>query len=159
MHEGCSTGKAEGLRTYLESVNAWFRVFELPEHTMTVDAAARQLGISPDKIIKTLVFIDEKDEPLIAIVCGDKRVNPDKLAKVSGCSKVRMAKAREVEKFTGYPVGALPPVGHGIRTFIDREVLRRDKVVGGGGTTHTLIEMRSEDVIRLSNATICDISE
>lgn len=159
MHEGCSSSKAEWLRTYLESVNAWFRVFELPEHTMTVDAAARQLSISPEKIIKTLVFINEKGEPLIAIVCGNKRVNLDKLAKVSGCSKVRMAKAREVEKFTGYPVGALPPVGHGIRTFIDREMLRHDKVVGGGGTTHTLMEMKSEDVVKLSNATICDISE
>lgn len=154
MYEGCYSGKVEELRTYLESINVWFRVFELPEHTMTVDAAARQLSISPEKIIKTLVFVNEKEEPLIAIVCGNKRVNLDKLAKVFGCSKVR-----EVEKFTGYPVGALPPVGHGIRTFIDREVLRCGKVVGGGGTTHTLMEIRSEDVVRLSSATICDISE
>lgn len=146
------------LKKYLERVNVWYRFFELPEHTMTVDAASRQPVVPPSKIIKTLLLVSEVGEPVIAIVCGDRKADLSKVAMVCG-SRVRMAKAKEVERFTGYPVGAVPPVGHGLKTLIDRCVLREERVVEGGGSTHTLIEMRVEDIIKLTDAVLCDISE
>ncbi len=125
---------------------------------MTVEAAAKQLGVSPEKIIKTLVVISERSEPFIAIVPGDRKLDLGKLSVIIG-SRVRMAKAREVEKITGYSVGALPPVGHGITTYVDRSVLRHERVVGGGGSTHTLVELETKDLIKLVNAVISDITE
>ncbi|MEM2005264.1 MAG: aminoacyl-tRNA deacylase [Zestosphaera sp.] len=158
MSAGRSIDVAVKLKDYLERAKVWHRFFELPEHTMTVDAASRQLGVPPDKIIKTLLLLSEAGEPVIAIVCGDRKVDLSKVAVMCG-SRVRMAKAREVERFTGYPVGAVPPVGHGLRTFVDKCVASHERVIGGGGTTHTLIEMRVEDVVKLTNAVLCDISE
>ncbi|MGC8974777.1 MAG: aminoacyl-tRNA deacylase [Thermoprotei archaeon] len=148
----------EYLRRLLENAGIWHHFYEFSEHTMTVEAAAKQLGISPEKIIKTLVVINERNQPLIAIVPGNKRLDLNKLRLLTG-SKVRMAKAREVEEITGYPVGAIPPVGHEITTYVDRNILKHEKVVGGGGDTHTLVELKTEDLTRLTKAVISDIAE
>lgn len=148
----------EYLKKFLDDLGVWYRFHRFSEHTMTVEAAAKQLNVDPDKIIKTLVVISERGEPFIAIIPGDKKLNLNKLSVITG-SKVRMAKAREVEKITGYPIGALPPVGHSITTYIDANVLKHDRVVGGGGDTHSLIELRTEDLIKLTKAVISDITE
>ncbi|MEO3993019.1 MAG: YbaK/EbsC family protein [Desulfurococcaceae archaeon TW002] len=136
----------------------WYRFYEFPEHTMTVEASVKQLGVSPDKIIKTLVVVNERNEPFVAIIPGDKKLDLNKFSAILGC-KVRMAKAKEVRDLTGYPVGALPPVGHEITTYVDRDVLKHDRVVGGGGSTHTLVELETRDLIRLTKAMISDITE
>jgi len=70
------------------------------------------------------------------------RLSLEKLSRIIG-KKLRLARAREVEKATEYPVGAVPPVGHGLKTYVDRGVLNVETVIGGGGSTHSLL--RDED--------------
>jgi Cys-tRNA(Pro) deacylase len=150
--------KTAELKEYLEKNGVEAKFYEFNEHTITVESAARQLNITADKIVKSIVFIDQDGKPLLAIVSGDKRVDEKKLAQASNSQQVRIAKAREVEKFTGYKIGELPPVGHSLRTFIDSNVMKLDKVIGGGGSTHSLIEMSPNDIVKLTNAKVCDIS-
>lgn len=148
----------ESFRKFLEDLGVWHRFYEFSEHTMTVEAAAKQLGVSPERIIKTLLVVSERNEPFIAIIPGDKKLDLNKFSAVIGI-RVRMAKAREVEKITGYHVGALPPVGHEITTYIDESVLKHERVIGGGGSTHTLVELETKDLIELTKAVICNITE
>jgi Cys-tRNA(Pro) deacylase len=150
--------KTAELKEYLEKNGVEAKFYEFHEHTITVESAARQLNITADKIVKSIVFIDQDGKPLLAIVSGDKRVDEKKLAQASNSQQVRIARAREVEKFTGYKIGELPPVGHGLRTFIDLNVMKLDKVIGGGGSTHSLIEISPNDIVKLTNAKVCDIS-
>ncbi|MBS7624873.1 MAG: YbaK/EbsC family protein [Candidatus Bathyarchaeia archaeon] len=137
------------------------RFFRFTEHTMTVDAAARQVGVSHDRIIKSILFICDDGSPVLAIVPGDRRVDEKKLAMVCGARRVRRATAGEVKEFTGYEVGAVPPVGHKMRikTVIDRRVLGFDKVIGGGGEINVLMEISPADIKRINNALIEDISK
>jgi Cys-tRNA(Pro) deacylase len=150
--------KISKLKEYLDKNDVEAKFYEFDEHTITVEAAAKRLNITADKIVKSIVFIDQDGKPLLAIVSGDKRVDEKKLAEASNSQQVRIAKAREVEKFTGYKIGELPPVGHGLRTFVDSKVMSLDKVIGGGGSTHTLIEISPNDIVKLTNAKVCNIS-
>lgn len=150
--------KISKLKEYLDKNGVEAKFYEFDEHTITVEAAAKRLNITADKIVKSIVFIDQDGKPLLAIVSGDKRVDEKKLAEASNSQQVRIAKAREVEKFTGYKIGELPPVGHGLRTFVDSKVMSLDKVIGGGGSTHTLIEISPNDIVKLTNAKVCNIS-
>jgi Cys-tRNA(Pro) deacylase len=150
--------KRSKLKEYLDKNGVEAKFYEFDEHTITVEAAAKRLNITADKIVKSIVFIDQDGKPLLAIVSGDKRVDEKKLAEASNSQQVRIAKAREVEKFTGYKIGELPPVGHGLRTFVDSKVMSLDKVIGGGGSTHTLIEISPNDIVKLTNAKVCNIS-
>ena len=128
---------------------------------MTVDAAANRLGISRERIIKSILFVDDSGLPVLGIVTGDKRVSEVKLARVCGARYVRKAGAAEVKRFTGYDVGAVPPVGYKVkvRTFIDEKVMRFEKVVGGGGEINVLLEISPTDIKRLTNAAVADITE
>ena len=149
------------LGKYLEENRVEARFFRFEEHTMTVDAAANRLGISRERIIKSILFVDDSGLPVLGIVTGDKRVSEVKLAGVCGARYVRKAKATEVKRFTGYDVGAVPPVGHKVkvRTFIDEKVMRFKKVVGGGGEINMLLEISPTDIKRLTNAAVADITE
>lgn len=129
-------------------------------HTMTVEAAERQLGIDRRYIIKSMLYVDEKGRPLLAIVTGDRMVDEERLAEVCGVERVRRARPRAVKSLTGYEVGALPPLGHKkpIKTIIDREVLEREVVYGGGGTINRLLEISPQEIRRLTRAEVADVS-
>jgi Cys-tRNA(Pro) deacylase len=151
----------EELKEYLKRVGVDVRFFEFEGHTMTVDAAVKRLGVSREKIVKSIIFVDDAGLPLLAIVTGNKRVSEEKLASAAGVGRVRRANPVEVRNFTGYDVGAVPPVGHKtrMRTFIDEGVMKCGKVIGGGGQINMLLEISPAEIRRLTNGEVKDISE
>jgi len=152
---------SEDLSEYLEKMSVNARFFRFQEHTMTVDAAVSRLGVKRERIIKSMVFIDERGLPILGIVTGDMRVSEKKLAAVCEVGKVRRANSAQVKEFTGYDVGGVPPVGHKshMRTFIDEKVMAFDKVIGGGGEINKLLEISSVEIKRLTKGQVKDISE
>ncbi|UCE95960.1 MAG: YbaK/EbsC family protein [Candidatus Bathyarchaeota archaeon] len=149
------------LRKHLDKMGVSARFFRFEEHTMTVDAAINRLGVSRRRIIKSMVFVDDDGLPVLGIVTGNKRVSEKKLANVCKAKKVKRANSAQVKEFTGYNVGAVPPVGHKtrIRTFIDQKVMSFDKVIGGGGQINQLLEISPAEIQRLTMGKVIDISE
>jgi prolyl-tRNA editing enzyme YbaK/EbsC (Cys-tRNA(Pro) deacylase) len=90
------------------------RVF--PEGTKTAEDAARAVGCSVSAIVKSLVFVvidDEgSEEPVVALVPGDLRLDTDRLAAVAGATGSRRASLDEVRQATGFAAGGTPPFGH-----------------------------------------------
>lgn len=150
----------EDLEGYLKKNGVEARFFKFEEHTMTVDAAVSRLGVSRERIVKSILFIDDAGLPVLGLVSGDKMVDEKKLARACGAKKVRRANPVEVKEFTGYEVGAVPPVGHKtqIRTFIDEKVMGFEKVVGGGGKINMLLEIDPAEIRRLTKGEVVDIS-
>ena len=126
---------SEDLNEHFKKMGVSSRFFKFEEHTMTVDAAVNRLGVSRERIIKSILFIDDVGLLVLGIVTGDKRVSEKKLAMACKAKRVRRANSAEVSKFTGYDVGAVPPLGHKtqIRAFIDEKVMSFDKVIGAAG--------------------------
>lgn len=149
------------LKEYLKRLEIDTKFFRFEGHTRCVDDAVMRLGVSRDKIVKSIVFIDDAGLPVLGIVTGDKRVSEKKLAMACGATKVRKANSAEVKEFTGYDVGAVPPVGHKkhIRTLIDEKVMSFGKVIGGGGEVNTLLEISPAEIKRLTEGEVKDISE
>ncbi|MEF8848201.1 MAG: YbaK/EbsC family protein [Candidatus Thermoplasmatota archaeon] len=148
----------KSLKRYLEDEEVDVQFHTFTKSTLTVKDSSVLVDAEPDRIVKSLVFKDENDCFLLAIVSGNKRVDEEKLSKAHG-SKVRMAKAREVEKATGYKIGEVPPVSHDIETYIDSKIMDFDKVFAGGGSTHALIEINPKDILNLSDAKISNIGK
>ena len=151
----------EDLRRYLQAMGVDARILTFKGHTRTVEEAEKRLGVGRERVIKSLLFLDESGRPVIGIVTGDRKVDGRKLARACGARKVKIAPPNVVEEFTGYRVGAMPPIGHKtpIRVFIDPEVMRFDRVYGGGGAENALLEIRPEDIRRLTNAEVVEISK
>lgn len=147
------------LSDYLKEKGIDARILFFEEHVRTVSAAAKRLGVSSERIIKSILFIDDKGEPVLSIVRGDRRVSEYKLARLIGARSVRIATPEETRIHTGYDVGSVPPVGlrPGLRVVIDAEVMKLDKVYGGGGNDRALIEIAPADIQRLTGGVVGDV--
>ena len=68
------------------------------------------LGVSADRLVKTLIF-DTETGPVAALVRGDRELNELKLASVLEVPHLRLADDQMVESITGAPVGYAGPLG------------------------------------------------
>ncbi|HZJ47493.1 MAG TPA: YbaK/EbsC family protein [Acidimicrobiia bacterium] len=131
------------------------RVF--PEGTKTAADAAAAVGCDVAAIVKSLVFMVD-DEPVVALVPGDLRLDLERLAAAAGGKEARRASLDEVRAATGFAAGGTPPFGHNCRVFADPSLRRHDPVWAAAGTPTTVFPISVDDLGRLSGATWAPIS-
>lgn len=140
-------------RRFLESfdVDADVDVHVFPEGTKTAEDAAAAIGCPVAAIVKSLVFVVD-DEPVVALVPGDLRLDTDRLATAAGASSARRASLDEVRDATGYAAGGTPPFGHArtLRVFADPSLKRNDPVWAAAGTPTTVFPITISDLDRLA---------
>lgn len=147
----------ENLQAYLAEQGIPAEVIFPGSPTPTVAAAARALGVEPDQIVKSVVFLVD-GTPFVVYGCGMRRVDPHKLAARLNISpeKVRLANADEVQRLTGYSVGTVPPLG--LKTpmpaFIDPAVQAHEVVYAGGGGINALLKIATDDLIKYTRAEV-----
>jgi len=105
----------------------------------TVEEVCEFLGISADKLVKTLLFVvDEK--PVAALVRGDREINDVKLRNIVGGNDIELADEEMVKKLTNAPVGFAGPAGldKDVPIYADHELLAATDWVAGAnkGDTH-----------------------
>jgi prolyl-tRNA editing enzyme YbaK/EbsC (Cys-tRNA(Pro) deacylase) len=112
-------------------------VTTLDEPTRTVAEAAAAVGVEPAQIAKSIVFVVDGD-PVVSVTSGAHRVDIDALALVLDCAEVRQASPDEVRAATGFPVGGVPPFGHGLPVVFDQALLGYELIYAAGGDGNTL---------------------
>lgn len=144
-------------------------------HTPTVPAAAAALGVAPDQIIKTLLFVldarsrgDEVPAAVVVIGNGEHRVDKKALAHHFGLTakRVKLAPAETVIELLGYPAGGVPPFGHrtALPVLVDRRVVEAGaryggRLFGGGGDDVTMLELHLDDLLRVHTPTVLALGE
>jgi prolyl-tRNA synthetase len=76
----------------------------------TVEEVTEFLNVSPESLIKTLIYIKSDGSPFAVMVRGDNDVNEIKVARLLG-EPVELASPDVILKVTGAPVGFAGPVG------------------------------------------------
>src|SRR5919198_3309870 len=112
-------------------------VQRLEDSTRTVTDAAKAVGCHEAEIAKSIVFVCD-GEPVVCVASGEHRIDLDKLAEALDCAEVRQAGADEVRASTGFPVGGVPPIGHGLLVVLDEALLRHERVWAAAGDPHSL---------------------
>jgi len=148
---------SETLVSFITSRNVWHRLIEFGEPVKTVEQASRQ--VDAEKIIKSIVMIDSNGNPVLALVPARSMVSHKKLKKLLDVRDVRLARYEEVLQFSGYPAGGVPPFNNVKRVIADPQILSNETIVVGGGDIDKLLEVRSSDVVEVSNAQIFDITQ
>lgn len=133
-------------------------VQRFPQGTRTAVDAAAAVGCQLGQIVKSLVFTCD-GEPVLALTSGAERVDTVALGRVLGGS-IRRADAGTVREATGYAIGGTPPFGHirPLRTVVDTNLLRYERVWAAAGTPETVFELSSDDLVRYSLATVADFA-
>jgi Cys-tRNA(Pro) deacylase len=127
----------------------------------TVPVAAAAIGVSPELILKTLLFADGEGAYVVAIASGTTRIDRDRLARAARTRKPRPANPADVLAVTGYPAGGVAPLGlpASIPVIVDAATAALTVAYGGGGQEYLLLRVQVADVIRCNNALVADITE
>lgn len=150
------------LRRFIEAHNIEATILPMAEHTPTVPDAARALGVEPEQIIKSLVFL-VYEEPLLVINNGLAKVDRRKVAERLGVGKkqVKFASAEQALGITGYVVGSMPPFGHRrkLRTLVDPAITGFQVIFGGGGDINAMMRLTVAELLRVTEGEVTSVSE
>jgi prolyl-tRNA synthetase len=103
----------------------------------TIDDLVKATGQSPDRMIKTLVFIVE-GKPLVILLRGDHTLSETKLAATLGTEVFRPATPEEALALHGAHLGSLGPVGlSGVRILADQALKGRRNMITGANRDDT----------------------
>ncbi len=149
-----------GLHEYIREAAVDAEVIRLPGGTATVERAAEALGVTADRVIKSLLFRAKDGECVLVIAAGTARVDAKKLGAVTGKDRWRLAAPDVVQAVTGYPAGGMPPIGHAskVRVLMDTKAAALDVVYGGGGELDAMVRIRIADIRRLTGAEVHDLT-
>ncbi len=100
-------------------------------HIKSVEEVTSFLGISPDRLIKTLIFVADKTV-VAALVRGDHELNEAKLTAFLGAQSLELADAQLVEETTGAPIGFAGPAGLKVKLVADHAIKKMKNFVTGG---------------------------
>jgi len=148
------------LESYLSDAGVWHRFVEKPETVHTADAS-RTTGIDLKRITKNLVCRTSDGRYALLVVLGNHRVNLQKAAQALNARNVQLLGFSEAEQVSGYSPGGTPTICHKtpMEIIVDKNVLMHETIFCGGGTRSRLLELRTEDILKLGKATTADISE
>ncbi|CAB3635280.1 MAG: Cys-tRNA(Pro) deacylase [Achromobacter sp.] len=116
--------------------------------------AARQLGLDPHAVVKTLVMEDESAKPLIVVMHGDREVSTKNLARQAGLKKVEPCKPDVAQRHSGYQVGGTSPFGtrKKMPVWVEAEVLQYPVVYINGGRRGYLVGIDPNVLVSLLGA-------
>jgi Cys-tRNA(Pro) deacylase len=115
-------------------------VYDYVEHGGTAESS-KQLGVDEHAVVKTLVMQDEKAEPLIVLMHGDRTVSLKELARQIPCKKVEPCKPEVAQRHSGYQVGGTSPFGvrKAMPVFVEASVLELPRICINGGRRGYLV--------------------
>lgn len=147
------------LKNFLEKSGVEYHFIDRPE-TESVKEIASKTGLKLSQIVKSLVLKDPEGDKYLAVVRGDSQLDFEKFKKTIGVKKIVFVSSEEATKYSGYLTGATPPVFHRIplKVVVDKKVLEQKTVFGGGGSRTKLVELNTNDIIKLNNALVGDIT-
>ena len=103
--------------------------------------SARQLGVDEHAVVKTLVMQDDKAQPLIVLMHGDRQVSTKNLAREIGVKAVEPCKPEVAQRHSGYLVGGTSPFGlkKAMPVFVEATVLALPRIHINGGRRGYLV--------------------
>ena len=122
----------ERVSSFLREAGAEARIEEFPEGTPTAADAAAAVGCELAQIVKSMVVICDSTA-VLALVPGDRRCDPQKVARAVGAESARVARGGEVERATGFAPGAVAPfaLSRVSTVLLDRTLLGHPVVWAG----------------------------
>jgi Cys-tRNA(Pro) deacylase len=149
----------ERVSAALREAGAEARLEEFATGTPTAQDAANAVGCELRHIVKSLVF-DCDGRSVLALVPGDRRADPAKVATAAAATKAKVAGAAQVEDATGYPPGGVAPFAlrKVERVLIDKRLLVDGVVWVGAGSDRHMAGLPATELVRVARAQPVDIT-
>jgi len=150
--------QADKIKKLLENYS-----FKLVKHNPTCSAveSAKERNIELKQCVKSLI-LNVDDKIIEVLISGDKKIDLHKLKEVLNVKNACLADKDLVEKETGCIVGTVHPfckVINNIETYLDKEILRNNKIDFSIGVNDESIEMNIKDFLKIIDPVILEVSK
>ena len=127
-------------------------IYEYVEHGGT-GVSSSSLGVDEHHVVKTLIFEDDKRQPLCVLMHGDRKVSTRELARQMGAKRVAPCKPEDATRHSGYQVGGCSPFGlrKPMPVFIEESILALDRILINGGKRGYLVGLPPKELVRVVN--------
>jgi prolyl-tRNA editing enzyme YbaK/EbsC (Cys-tRNA(Pro) deacylase) len=130
----------------------------LDDSTATVAQAASALGVQEGQIAKSIVFVMD-GEPVVVVASGRHRIDRDKVCDALDCAEGRIASSDEVRAATGFAIGGVPPIGHGLPVVFDTALMEYEVIYAAGGDGNPLFEVAPRALAGCVHALVAPVGE
>lgn len=135
--------------------------YEVDESDLSAVTLARKIGQNIEQIFKTLVLRGDKTGVFVVVIPGNAEVDLKKAARISGNKSAAMVQQKELLGLTGYIRGGCSPLGmkKPYPIFIDESCLLFDHIYISAGQRGQQIRINPEDLIRVIEPVVGDVTE
>lgn len=147
---------------WLEQEGVRYRQHPFDESIHSGLGVAEALGVSPDRVYKTLVAIASEGPPALAILPAEALLDTKALALALGVKRASMAAHAEAEALTGLQVGGISALAlrhRRFRVLLDDSAMAIEdgKILVSAGTRGLNLELAVEDLLRLTEAKVATL--
>lgn len=127
----------------------------------SAEGVAQDLGVPVAWVLKAMIIQRSDRRFALAVIPGDRQLSLKKAGAVLGDKNVALAQQRDVERVTGFQVGAVSVLGFrrdDIPSYVDEAVLALERVIISSGRPDLGLELDPQDLLRALGATVEDFS-
>jgi Cys-tRNA(Pro)/Cys-tRNA(Cys) deacylase len=120
----------------LEQKGIPFEVHQHAHKQVTAEGVAEDLGIPVAQVLKAMIVQRSDRQFVLVVVPGDRRLSLKKVGAALDDKNVQLAAERDVQRVTGYQVGAVSVLGFrraDVSTYVDQRVLEMEQVIISAG--------------------------
>lgn len=123
-------------------------------------ASSAALGVDEHSVIKTLIFEDDRKQPLCILMHGDREVSAKNLARTIGTKTVAPCTPEVADRHSGYQVGGTSPFGlrRQMPIYMERTIAELPKIFINGGARGFLVAIDPKEAVRVLQPTLVDVA-
>ncbi len=140
----------EKLMHFLQENQAQFEIIYHDKPVSSAQDGADLFGIELGQTAPTLILKGEGGYAALIISGAYGRIDLAEVAQKAGLEKLKLARPREVVEVTGFSVGSVPLIGHGLPVILDPGLFRYEWIYGGTGVPEASLRINPSDLERLS---------
>ena len=127
----------------------------------TAEGVAQDLGVPVAWVVKAMIVRCTNGSFVLVVVPGDRQLSLKKVGAILGDKGVALAQGRDVERVTGFQVGAVSVLGYrrdDVPGYLDQGVLALERVVISSGRPDLGLLLSPQDLLEAMGAKLGDFA-
>ena len=145
----------------LDDLKLAYRIQEYPVDEEHLDAlhVAREVGLPPEQVFKTLCVRGDKNGIMFAVIPGSGELDLKALAKASGNKRAELIHLKELLPLTGYIRGGCSPLGakKNYPVYLDETSILWDEIAISAGQRGMQIILAPQDLQKATGAVVAPV--
>ena len=142
-----------------ENISYTIHSYDIEDGLIDGVSVAEKCNENPENVFKTLVTVGSDHEHYVFVIPVKEKLNLKSAAKSVGVKSIEMIPQKELLPLTGYIHGGCSPIGmkKKFKTVYDETILIIDHIYVSGGKVGLQIELKPEDLLRITEGSSADL--